>query len=98
MVSLNSLRTQIENIEMTIQSTNSFTHFRETLVPKGTSDLVRLSLKGTAFFHHDFILSVIRELETKVRLASMGIESLTDMDRLVLSVLKDSSGWDDGNE
>lgn len=83
---------------MTLQSTNPFTHFREVLVPKGTSDLVRISMKSTAFFHHDFVLSVIRELETKVQFASMGIESLTDMDRLVLTVLKDSSGWDDGDD
>ena len=74
-------------------TTDPFEHFRSVLVPQGTSDLVRLSLSGTAFFSHEFVLSVIRELETKARMVGMGMDSLTSMDQLVIAVIRDSSGW-----
>ena len=74
-------------------SNNPFDHFRKSLVPQGTSDLVRLSLSGSAFFHHDFVQSVVDELEAKAFLVGAGVDSLTNVDKLVIEVLKDSSGW-----
>ena len=78
----------------TAENSNPFDVFRATLTPKGTSDLVRLSLSGSAFFHHDFVLSVIDELETKVKMVAAGMDTLTNMDKLVLEVLKESSYWE----
>ena len=72
-------------------NSNPFEAFRASLTPKGTSDLVRLSLSGSAFFSHDFVLSVIDELEAKAMMAMTGMDSLSNMDKLVFEVLLESS-------
>lgn len=73
--------------------TNPFDHFRTTLVPKGTSDLVRLTMPPVSYFKHEFVRDVIDELERKVQAHAMGLDEITSMDRLVITILQDSSNW-----
>lgn len=64
---------------------------RKTLVPGGTSPIVRLSLKNSSYFDAEFIRSCIDELERIPVMVAMG-ERVSPLQKLALCVLKDSAG------
>jgi hypothetical protein len=65
---------------------------RERLQPRGTAPLVRLELKGAAFFQHDFVKECVSTLSTRLALARAGLdEPLNPLETLAVHVLLDSA-------
>ena len=69
---------------------NHFEIMRQALKPKGTSKLIRLHMTG--YFPEEFVNSVIDELQSKFSMVAAGVESVSQTDRLVVEVLKESAG------
>jgi|JI10StandDraft_1071094.scaffolds.fasta_scaffold1276100_2 hypothetical protein len=71
-----------------------FDRMRNVLQPRGTAEIVGLSMEGvgnTAYFSKAFVHSCIDLLEKKALLAQIGVEPLNDLEKLAAQLLMDSA-------
>ena len=63
---------------------------RERLVPKGTKQVVRLSIKSTAYFDYSFVTKCIDQVEKKTPMVAAGLDTFSPLELLAMEVLADS--------
>jgi len=63
---------------------------RANLVPKGTKQVVRLSLNSAAYFDYSFITKCIDEVEKKSPIVAAGLDTFSPLELLAIEVLADS--------
>lgn len=76
---------------MGITDSNFFEQLRIALRPKGTSPIVRLFLRDNSYYKEPYVQECIDELEHKINLVSAGLHEFTNLERLSINVLMDSS-------
>ena len=76
---------------MAAENPSLIEQLRESLVPQGTANVVRISLPGS-HFDADFVQSCITELERKALLVKCELETFSPLDILALEVLRESAG------
>lgn len=68
-----------------------FDVMKQELVPQGTKPLVRLFLKGSAYFDAEFVMTAVKLLQSRVQMASAGVYTLNELEILASHVLIDSA-------
>ena len=64
---------------------------RAALKPKGTAPMVLLRINESAFYHVDFINKCIDQAEQRCMMQAMGLDTVSDLEKLAMHVLLDSA-------